>query len=154
MKKSKAFLNLQDLFEFCIKVILPLLFGALIYIFYRPKNLLMFDWLNFLGFKDSLNSLRPTAQQQFSRIPEWVIYSLPDGLWVLSYTFLMSLIWASEQRIIKPFFIFFGLIFSLSLELGQYFKIIPGNFDFNDLIFINLGFLIPYLYEKHRAEKN
>ncbi len=41
MKKSKASLNLQDLFEFCIKVILPLLFGALIYIIYRPTNLLM-----------------------------------------------------------------------------------------------------------------
>lgn len=137
MKKSKAFLNLQGIFEFCIKVILPLLFGALIYIIYRPSNLLMFDWLKFLGLSDIHYSIRLSVNQHINKIPEWVIYALPDGLWVLSYTFLMNIIWTNEQRILKVQFVSFGLVFSLSLEFGQYFNIISGSLG---LIMIHLGF--------------
>ena len=76
-----------------IYIILSIIFlfiGGLIYIIYRSLTLQMFVWLKHLGIYPSVISLR---NEKCLNLPNWVIYCLPDGLWMLSYLLIMLALW-------------------------------------------------------------
>jgi len=101
----------------------PLLLGSMIYILFRSESLLYNRLLGFLFY--------PIATPK-TAIEQLIIYSLPDGLWAMSYTMLIlhirkntkitTLIWSSIIPLI-------GII----SEIAQYFFILPGTFDIFDL---------------------
>ena len=101
----------------------PLLLGSMIYILFRSESLLYNRLLGFL--------FHPIATPK-TAIEQLIVYSLPDGLWAMSYTMLIlhirkntkitTLIWSSIIPLI-------GII----SEIAQYFFIIPGTFDIFDL---------------------
>jgi hypothetical protein len=62
-----------------------------------------------------------------------VIYSLPNGLWVYSFVYSISLIWIHEKHIIKYFWITLVLILAIGSEIGQGIGFVPGTFDYIDL---------------------
>lgn len=65
-------------------VFLPLLTGALIYLLYRSKNLYYYNFIHFLDINGFVLLARETATLYRKLFPTWVIYSLPDGLWLFS----------------------------------------------------------------------
>ena len=75
-----------------IHVVLPVLIGLFIYILFRPDRIIMFDWFALLGIAESISDLRENSPSN-SKVPSWIIYNLPDGLWVYSLTALMLIIW-------------------------------------------------------------
>jgi len=101
----------------------PLLLGSMIYILFRSESLLYNRLLGFLFY--------PIATPK-TAIEQLIVYSLPDGLWAMSYTMLIlhirkntkitTLIWSSIIPLI-------GII----SEIAQYFFILPGTFDIFDL---------------------
>jgi hypothetical protein len=99
----------------------------------------MFSWLNSVNGVRILNDFGNTFH-----VFHWFKYSLPDGLWLFSYTVLMLEIW--KQRINKEslFWIFILPFIALFSEFLQLFKVIPGTFDFIDLIFYSLGTILPF----------
>ena len=65
-------------------VFLPLLLGVIIYLLYRSKNLFYYNFIHFLNINGYVLFARELATLYRKLFPTWVIYSLPDGLWLLS----------------------------------------------------------------------
>lgn len=105
--------------------------GGLIYIIYRDKSLLMFDWFNSIGISSGIDGLRSLFQGD--GVYGWVKYSLPDGLWIFSYMFLIDAIWNGEKIITSKLFLWFLPIVAILSECLQYFGLLSGVFDWKDM---------------------
>ncbi|GHB44525.1 hypothetical protein [Mongoliitalea lutea] len=125
-------------------VIIPLLVGGLIYIIFRVDTLIMFRWFESIGIQDLIIFLRSLKSE--INLPEWIIYSLPDGLWIFSFTYCMLVIWDFKLTKNSFFWITIAPIIGLVSELGQLINIVPGTFDIVDLIIVTLSTAIPFLY--------
>jgi hypothetical protein len=108
-----------------LHVFAPLLLGSVIYLLFRDQNLPIS-----LLFGSTLSAIRPAF---FPRIPESILYSLPDALWVYSLTSIMAFIWQNSQSAFKAFWMSSGLLLAFAFELGQLAGVIPGTFDVLDL---------------------
>lgn len=87
--------------------------------------------------------MRSLAKKYITIIPNWIIYSLPDGLWVYSFSAMLYLIWRENFKITQKIF-FFPFIVLCGMELLQLIKIINGTFDIIDIFtsLIMYGLLI------------
>ena len=97
----------------------PIFFGGMIYILFRNKKLYLFNWLKLIGLNHNVDFLRNLASSLKNYFPNWVFFSLPDGLWIYSFTSAI-IIWSkltkmSSHFIIVPFF--FGPISELLQKL-------------------------------------
>ena len=120
-------------------LLLPVILGGIIYIAFRSDQLLLFNWLSSIDGVRKLNNYGNTIL-----VFHWFKYSLPDGLWLYSYTSLMLEIWRYRINEQSLFWIFSLPFIALSSEFLQLFKVIPGTFDFLDLIFYSLGIVLPF----------
>jgi len=116
-----------------LKVILPLLVGGSIYLFFRDRNNLLFYLLDQIA----PHLLIP----QFHCFDgTWIVNSLPDGLWAYASTSWLLQIWG------KPcVFTDLPFVFAIASEMGQWASWIPGTFDPTDLGFYILGYLLARL---------
>lgn len=117
-----------------VKVMLSLvilLLGGLIYVIFRDKSLLMFDWFNTIGISNEIDGLRKLFQGE--GIYGWVKYSLPDGLWIFSYMFIIDAIWDRERNAVSILFLWGLPIVAVLSECFQYFGLLPGVFDWIDM---------------------
>ena len=125
-----------------IHCIIPIMIGGLLYVFFRSTSIRMFKWFDFLGLENVIQLMRSTLFNVKSNIPNWIYFSLPDGLWVYSFTRIWLLI---------PF------ISGILSEILQYFGLFPGTFDYLDLCFslfcIFLSIFIINLNYKHYDKK-
>jgi hypothetical protein len=124
-----------------LNAILPLFIGGLIYLLFRSETLIMFDWIRFLGFKESLDFLRNDFNIIKSFIPNWVLFSLPDGLWVYSFSSAIIIIW-NDNRKVLILLLTIPLIFGPVVELLQFLKLFKGTFDIKDLIITIVAFIL------------
>ena len=127
-------------------VLIPMIIGGFIYIVFREKNLLMFNWFNLIGCENIIDSLR----FHFStyNIPNWILFNYPDGVWIYSFVSLMIIVWGGVKSNTK--FIWFAIapILGISAEIGQYINFIPGTYDQLDLMFCLAGSLLPFILIK------
>lgn len=114
-----------------IMSLLILCMGGFIYICFRDKSLLMFDWFNHLGLTQHIDAFRSIFNSE--GVYGWIKYSLPDGLWLFAYMFLIDAIWNGSKSICSFFFTYNLPILALVSELLQYFGFIPGVFDWIDV---------------------
>lgn len=126
-----------------------LIFGGLIYVSFRSYNLKMFRWFEFIGIDDLINSMRKITMNYNVLFPNWFLYSLPDGLWIFSYTCLMFYIWNNKVTLKNIFWIFIIPTSAIISELGQMTKYINGTFDILDLAFYFFGLLLPFILFKN-----
>lgn len=129
-----------------IASILSLFLGLVIYLLFRTSSLKIFNWLNYFNIDFLNSSIRLNAFTYSKLVPQWILFSLPDGLWTFSYVCLMLYIWnfkISLQSIIWITLIPFIAVFS---EIGQAFNLIQGTFDYLDLFFYILGMVLPLAY--------
>ena len=105
--------------------------GGLIYIIYRDKSLLMFDWFNSIGISSEIDGLRNLFQGE--GIYGWVKYSLPDGLWIFSYMFIIDAIWDKERNAASMIFLWGLPLVAVFSECFQYFGLLSGVFDWKDM---------------------
>lgn len=116
------------------KLILSFLFlfiGSAIYLLFRSKSLLIFKCCEALSIDDFINRMRDVFA--IIDIPSWVKYSLPDGLWLLSYLLLIDAIWGNQNT--TRSYLWFAVlpIIAISSELLQYAGMLCGHFDVIDL---------------------
>lgn len=130
--------------RFIIHVMIPLITGGCIYIFFRSLDLRMFEWFNIIGITEVIFNFRDIVQSNINLRP-WMIFSLPDGLWTYSFTSSMILVWRNNDKYSK-IFICSPLVISILFEFLQYFEIINGTFDWNDVYIIIVSFLICNTY--------
>ena len=122
--------------------------GCFIYIMYRQESLLMFRCFDELGLSDLVHHLRSTGTEH--SLFDWVKNSLPDGLWLFSYMFLIDAIWNGDKSFSYYFFLWLLPCIALLSEVLQAFGVVPGVYDFIDImcysgaiiVFIILKFII------------
>ncbi|SEN89936.1 hypothetical protein SAMN05444671_2386 [Flavobacterium sp. CF108] len=141
-EKNKQLMKVKQLY---IGHIFTLLCGSLIYILFRTSNLKMFIWFDELKILDIINSLRSFTVSYSSHLPNIILYSLPDGLWMFSYVSLVLFLWKNEIKNENLFWILIIPIISIISELGQLIKIVPGTFDSSDLLMYFLGTTLPFI---------
>jgi len=81
-------------------------------------------------------------------MPEWLVYSLPNGLWAYSFMFFMSFIWGDVKSMNKTFFIVLVVVLTVGSELGQLLGLVPGTFCLADMFFYTFGLFTGYLFSK------
>lgn len=106
----------------------------------------MFNWLKSLNLDSFNNIIRFYIIQHKNTLPEWLLFSLPDGLWVFSYTTLILLIWKNKINIQNIFWIIIIPAIAVLSEIAQYYKLIKGTFDIIDLTFYISGLIFPLIF--------
>lgn len=112
--------------------LIPVLFGGLIYLLYRPKSIFLFEILNKMGGSTTIDIVRNKVEQ--IHLPDFVVYSLPAGLWTVSYLMAMYL---CTKQLNKKMRLSLALPLPISavvLEFMQQFGLCPGIFDICDLV--------------------
>ena len=115
-----------------IFALLPVIFSGFIYIFFRSEDILLFSWIRLFNIDYSLVRYNNI---EHNTITLYIIYSLPNGLWVLSGLLLLKMVIKNNKKVLLLYSILFVAI-SIFIEIGQYFGIILGTFDVFDLITI------------------
>jgi hypothetical protein len=131
-----------------IIALLPLFFGGLIYICYRNENIVLFSWMQYFNINYTLLRLLYTENNLFVK---FIIFSLPNGLWVLSGLLLLQVLIKDEKKLLSLYSIIF-IIISIIIEISQLYSFLPGTFDINDLIAIILFSGVGLCVSKLRGE--
>ena len=119
--------------------VLLLVAGGLIYLLFRPRVLLMFliaDSMNAGGLVDSLRLMAADA-----KVPPFVLYSLPAGLWAASYVLIADSFTRTQPvagRLLATAII---PALGLASELMQWGGLLPGTADISDAV----CYMVPYL---------
>lgn len=130
-----------------LHIALPIFVGSMIYILFREKELLMFNWFNYLKLNFIIDFLRNNFYKYRIYIPKSILFSLPDALWVYSFTMFLSIYY--KNRIILSA-IFVGSIITEILQLW----FVVGTFDIYDVIYMFTLYLIAmYFIKKFEEEK-
>lgn len=132
-------------------VVTPLLVGVFIYIFFRSRHLFYYNFFRMIDIDQDIREYRVLLWKYRKSIPNWIIYSLPDGLWIFSFG--MAFLYGSRFFLIDALF-FLGIsVFMVSFEFFQLkfggHGSLVGTFDLADIYcFISgssLALLLSYL---------
>lgn len=109
----------------------------------------MFIWFEAFGLSNLIKESRIDLLPIKNHLPKWTYFSLPDGLWMYSFTSALIIYWEGEFDNLKhwlliPFFL--GVV----VEIFQAFKITKGTFDVFDLLFSLSGFLLSLYILKNK----
>jgi hypothetical protein len=118
-------------------VFLPIIIGGLIYVLFRSDSLLMFKWFEFLGLSNIVYIVRESVTN--INLFDWVIYSLPDGLWVYSFATCLIILW-NENKSYLFLFLIIPFLLGPGVEILQFFNLFKGTFDLMDLIITIIAF--------------
>jgi hypothetical protein len=124
---------------------LAVFIGGLIYILFRPSEHIFFGWISPAG------SLSPV----FCRIlPEWFVYSLPNGLWAFAYALLITRIWSGSRSWLRYFWMASIPLLVLGFEILQFPGIIPGTFCFEDIALGIMGLMLGIFIGNMKTKNN
>ena len=115
--------------RFFLHIVLPMVIGGVIYILFRSDKLLMFRWFEFIKLDKLIYSVRDYTFYYRKYIPESILFSLPDCLWVYSFTMFLSYYFRNIFIILIP------CIGSVLTETGQLW-FVPGTFDIMDVLYM------------------
>jgi hypothetical protein len=119
-----------------------LLLGGIIYVLLYSSQPAFLAWIPKAGFKNWLNVARHSTLASGLHLPQWIIYSLPDGLWAFAYALLITGIWNRSNSRIKYFWMSTIPVLVIGFEILQYTGRIKGTFSFMDIAFEISGLLI------------
>ena len=124
---------------------LTLLLGGLVYISFRQDTLKMFNWFDLINLSEAILGLRSYTLALADFLPNWFLYSVPDGLWLFSYISILLVVW--DNKISKHNIHWLLLVPTIAIvsEIGQLLGIVPGTFDILDLTFYIGGTCLPIL---------
>ena len=129
-------------------VVLPLLIGSLIYVLFRSESLIMFTWFDNLGILEQIKEYRVMFYSFKQLLPNWIIYSLVDGLWGYTFVSAYLIYFKIDYWLIVPF------LLSVGVEVLQYFQLFQGTFDVIDLLCYIVGYTLPFLLLKNYNQFN
>ncbi len=126
--------------KFRLHVCVPTFIGASIYLLFRTPSLLVFNWVESVGLDTHLMALRDSVSGV--QLPDWLLYSLPDGVWVYAITMWMLIIWDGAP---PWFWLLLGVVLALGAELGQAIGLVQGTYQHLDMLFYLGAFLLALL---------
>ena len=119
--------------------VILIIIGGVIYFSFRSKSLILFRWADALYLNSFVENLRQSMS--IYTPSDFVKYNLPDGLWSLSYVLIILAIWKSMNRENIIWFCFMPIIAMFS-EFFQLFSILPGYFDWRDVMCYTMPLII------------
>ncbi len=119
---------------FLLAVVLPIVAGGLIYILFRTDTLLMFQWAEAMSLTDLITRSRAAAAPLLPWVPGFVLFSIPDGVWVFSATAFFARLWHDGPLWQRALWIGAAPVMAIGGELGQIVGLVPGTFDVLDLL--------------------
>jgi len=128
-----------------------LLVGGIIYLCFRASTLKLFDWIALMGLDHFVENLRSYTIPYRKYLPEWVLFSLPDGLWIFSYGCAICYLWKNNYSKQPYYWISVVTLLILIVEVLQLFQVIPGVFDPLDVAFYLLGAGLPLVLWARRS---
>lgn len=129
---------------FLFQSIISLFLGGLIYIIYRTEDLLMFRWFEFLKLNFLVDELQLLSHYN---LPDWFVFSLPDALWIYSFSMAMLYIWDGELNKKSFLWILVAPILGIFGEIAQIFGL-EGTFDLMDLLLCIVASLLIFVQIK------
>lgn len=120
-----------------------LLLGCAIYVLFRARTIKLYRWLTACGLEDVMEKCRHVFEGWY--LPDFILYSLPDGLYCASYILIMHAIWNVHPKHTSYLFVIFIPLVAVIHELSQSVGLSKGTFDLNDLICYLLPILLHIL---------
>ena len=120
--------------------------GGMVYVVFRPSNLLLIVVLKALGAGDALDALKSSLQGL--EVPDFVVYSLPAALWSAAYILAMEALWRGRGVSLGFRVVWVSVVpvMGVASELMQAYGMLPGVFDWMDLMCYVLPFLVYTVY--------
>ena len=119
---------------FLLAVVLPIVVGGLIYILFRVDTLLMFKWADALLLTETIAGWREQAAPLRPYLSDFVLFSVPDGVWVFSATAFFARLWHDGPLWMRLMWIGATPAMAIGGELGQIVGLVPGTFDMADML--------------------
>jgi hypothetical protein len=130
--------------------ILTLLTGGLVYVSFRVDSIVMFKWFSILNVDGLIQHFRGLTLHYCGILPDWILYSLPDGLWVFSYVSIVLYVWKAEINYNNFIWVILIPLYAVIHEIGQFFQVVSGTFDSTDMLFFMAGTFMPFiLFSNH-----
>lgn len=118
---------------------LCLITGVAIYLLFRDRHHLVFTLVDAVGLGPAIDLLR--AHCRGVSLPEFCLFSLPDGLWSTSYILAIHSLWAKAPRRTRLLWASVIPLIGACSECLQYVSLLPGQYDVADL----LCYLVPLI---------
>ena len=106
--------------------------GCCIYLLFRSKTLNIYHWCSALGLSDIIDDYRQITMSW--NVPDFIRFSIPDGLYCAAYLVLMDIVWHDASQWIKYLVLSIVPVVTIGSEFFQYIGWVPGTFDVYDLI--------------------
>jgi hypothetical protein len=115
-----------------------LMSGIAVYVLFRNANMLLFEWF----FKPAwLDDFYIPLDTKGNVALSFLIYNVPDGLWLLSGILFIRVIWWKNDKWREVYVISFCVI-AIVFETVQLSEKVPGTFDMVDLVLlVSLAFV-------------
>lgn len=114
---------------------LALFAGVVIYLVGRTETLVVFSWLRVLGLGSFVAALRVGTESVSVHLPDFVRYSVPDGLWVLSFSLAIQFVWWGYRLRGRALaWHTFPVLLGVGSEIGQMIGWVHGTFDLCDVV--------------------
>lgn len=140
---NKKRLDLLNHFILFALAIVSLVVGGVIYLAFRSLSLRMFDWCNTLGIMPLINDLRSMCDNIHPG--HFVLYNLPDLLWITSYLLFVNAIIPKSDRKVYLFWVLLMPTLAICHEIMQGIGVAAGSFDIIDLLFYIIPLIINFL---------
>ena len=139
---------------FLLVSIASLLAGIVMYLGFRTDSLLVFKWLSYVELSGSIEVMRTYTLPYSVRLPKWLIFSAPNGLWILSFSALMLTIWGRENLLAAVYWTATLWIVGITSEFLQAMDLLSGVFDIGDLISYTIGCFGIFLFVTRSGERS
>ena len=119
---------------------------GMMYVSFRPDTLKMFHFFKVFGLLDFLTEL----QHNPARVPSWMLYNLPDGIWLFAYSILIGCFWNFKMKDCWMFILVMPSI-CIPHEFLQGLGIMHGTYDPHDVLAYLLAIVagLVYVYMVH-----
>jgi hypothetical protein len=124
---------------------IAVLLGGIIHIIFRSSDILAVPSMSSIGMDRWIQEIRSLELGSNLLFPQWMIYSLPNGLWAFVYAMIISYIWIGHSSWLKWVWLFTIPMLVFGFEMLQYLKILPGTFCMEDLLSASIGILLGVL---------
>lgn len=132
--------------RFFTEIQLPIIIGGLIYLLLRDKNILFFTILEKIGVDIFIEPIRNMIFIKSSFFTDVLKFSLPDGLYIFSFSNYFFYNKRTKQKAIYTSFILYIIL--IISEVSQLFFPRLGTFDFWDILFYTIGFIFSLFINK------
>lgn len=137
-------------------VLSSFMLGVIIYLLFRSRKLFYYQFVELINLDSTVGYFRKIVWAYRKYIPNWVIYSLPDGLWLFSMGVALLHNRVSYKKLQKVFNIIFIIVLGTEVLQAVYggHGTFIGTYDLGDIVCYTIGYILASIIGYKNWEKN